>query len=334
MNYYKHSLAIAVTCLISFYAKSQKLKSDTDYYETYPDKITGRIYISQKYVHVNFPGANDNVKELEYKANAKMNLGIGITIRKISANIFYGFSFLNNKDSAKGKTKGLDLQLHIYPGNWAIDLLAVFPKGLYLDPKGFASPDPSKYYYRPDVQTALVGLSGYYVQNKERFSYRAAVVNTEWQKKSAGSLLFGGGIYHGIIKGDSSLVPVAVQNNYPQAGISKINFFSIGPGLGYAYTIVVARHLFLTGSMIGNLNLSFSSEHGTAKTSKTSLNPATVFKAGTGYNSSTWSVGINWTGNGLWFKGASSPENYFWPNGNFKVLLSRKFEVKKHHTTT
>src|SRR5690242_4460180 len=138
MKYNKYSLTMALTCLISFYGRGQKVKPDTDYYETYPDKITARVFLSQKYVHLNFPGKTEQVSDLEYKINAKLNLGVGITVRNISANIFYGVSFLNNKDSAKGKTKGLDLQLHIYPGKWAIDLLAVLPKGFYLDPKGFA----------------------------------------------------------------------------------------------------------------------------------------------------------------------------------------------------
>ena len=326
----KYSLTMAFTCLVSFYGRGQKIKPDTDYYETYPDKITTRIYLSQKYVHLNFPAKTGNNKDLEYKANAKLNIGAGVTYRNISANFFYGASFLNKKDSAKGETKGLDIQLHIYPGKWAIDFLGVFPKGFYLDPMGFASSNPKKYYYRPDVKLSLLGISAYMVPNKNKFSYRAAIVNTEWQKRSAGSLLFGGEVYHGVIKGDSALVPVAVQNNYPQAGIKQINFFSFGPGVGYAYTLVIAKHYFLTGSMVGNLNLNFTAEQDSSKTNKTSVNPATVFKAGTGYNSSTWSFGINWTGNGLWFKGASSPENYFWPNGNFKAVLSRKFSTKKH----
>jgi hypothetical protein len=322
-----------ICCLVVFQLAAQKIKPDSSYYETYPDKFMARVYLSQKYVHLNFPGKTDNIDDLEYKANAKLNLGIGVTIHNFSANIFYGFSFLNKKDSAKGETKGLDLQLHIYPGKWAIDILGVFPKGLYLDPKGFASINPNKYYYRPDIKAALAGISAYIVPNKEKFSYRAAIVNTDWQKRSAGSLLLGGGIYYGSIKGDSALVPVMVQQNYPQAGIKEVSFFSVGPGAGYAYTLVMAQHLFLTGSMIGNLNLNFTSEKGAAKVNKTSLSPATVFKAGAGYNSDNWAFGINWTGNVVWFKGASSGENYYWPNGNYKLILTKKFDTKKHHGT-
>jgi hypothetical protein len=302
---------------------------DTGYYETYRDKFTARLFLSRKYVHLNFPpsGSGD---DLEYKANAKLNLGAGISLPNFSVNVFYGFGFLNNKDKPKGKTKGLDIQLHLYPRKWAIDVLGVFPKGFHLD-KGIAAADANSYYYRPDIKTTLIGLSAYRVPNKQRFSYRAAILQTEWQKKSAGSILFGGQSYYGVIKGDSALIPKKLQSAYPQAGIHNVNFFSIGPGIGYAYTLVIAKHLFITGSLVGNIDFNFTNEEGSSKNNKFALSPAEVFKTAIGYNSSIWNISANWTGNGLWFKGNSSSKDYFWPNGNYRFVVARRFTVKKHH---
>lgn len=325
-----HFLTLLITAE-TLYAQKD-FPHDTSYYETYPHTVTGRLFLSQKYVHLNFPGSG-SASDLEYKANAKLNMGIGVTIHGFSISVFNGFSFLNKKDNAKGKTKGLDLQMHLYPRKWAIDLLALFPKGFYLDPKGFAAANSNSYYYRPDVKLTLMGLSAYRVPNKEKFSYRAAILQTEWQKKSAGSVLFGGQVYYGMIKGDSALVPTKVQSGYPQAGISKINFFGFGPGIGYAYTLVIAKHLFITGSLVGNLDLNFTNEEGMGKNNKVALSPAEVFKAAAGYNSSSWNVSVNWTGSGLWFKGASSSENYFWPTGIYKLVVAKKFVTKKHHKT-
>ncbi len=304
---------------------------DTSYYETYRDKITARLFLSRKYVHLNFP-ASGSGDELEYKANAKLNFGAGISLPNFSVNVFYGFGFLNNKDKVKGKTKGLDIQLHLYPRKWAIDVLGVFPKGFHLE-KGIAAADANSYYYRGDIKTTLIGLSAYRVPNKQKFSYRAAILQTEWQKKSAGSLLFGGQSYYGVIKGDSALVPKKIQSGYPQAfsSIHHINFFSIGPGIGYAYTLVIAKHLFITASLVGNLDFNFTNEEGSSKNNKFALSPAEVFKTAIGYNSSTWDISANWTGNGLWFKGASSSKDYFWPNGNYRFVIARRFSVKKHH---
>ena len=139
---------------------------DTSYYETYPNKLTTRIYLAQKYLHINFPNASEKA-DLEYKGNPKLNLGIGATRHNLSLNLFYGFAFLNNKDTVKGETKGLDAQLHLFPRKWAIDVLAIFPKGFYLDPKGYAAANADSYYRRPDVKFDLVGISAYRVLKEE-----------------------------------------------------------------------------------------------------------------------------------------------------------------------
>src|SRR6187455_1298511 len=97
---------------------------DSTYYETYPNTIKGRFYLSQKYVHIHFPG-KPGAKDLEYETNAHLNTGLGITIKGISINLFYAFNFLNKKDDPKGETKGLDLQVHLYPRKWAFDVLCV-----------------------------------------------------------------------------------------------------------------------------------------------------------------------------------------------------------------
>ena len=305
---------------------------DTSYYETYPNKLTTRLYLSQKYLHINIPNTGGQA-DMEYKANPKLNLGIGATWHNLSFNVFYGFAFLNNKDTAKGKTKGIDLQLHLFPRKWAIDVLAIFPKGFHLEPKGYAAVKPGNYYYRPDMKLNLIGVSAYRVPNKEKFSYRAAIVQNEWQKRSAGSVLYGGEAFYGTIQGDSALVPKKVETGFDQAGVDKINFLNIGPGIGYAYTLVLAKHFYMTGSLIANLDVSFiSEEKAGSKENQVAITPASVYKAGLGYNSSTWNLSANWSGNGLWLNGPSSSKNYFSPTGIYRIVLSRKIDIKKHTT--
>ncbi len=311
----------------SLYAQKD-FKHDTAYYETFPEKINFRLYLSQKYVHLNFP-ATASGSELEYKANPKLNLGAGFTTNGISVNVFSGLGFLNTKKEPKGKTKGLDLQVHLFPQKWAVDLYVEAPKGFHLEPKGIAGAAANKYYYRADIKSNFFGLSAYRVPNKEKFSYKAALLQTEWQKRSAGTFLYGGEIYYGSIKGDSAFIPHLLQNSFPQAGINKFNYISFGPGVGYAYTLVIAKHLFITGSAVANLDVNISTEEGTKKQNKVSINPAEVFKAAAGYNSSTWNVSANWAGNGLWIQGASSSKDYFLPSGNIRIVVARKFNKHK-----
>ncbi len=319
-------ISVMITTRVN--AQKKGVVNDPNYYETFPEKLTGRIYFSQKFLKFTIPPSG-NQTDIEYKANTKLNLGVGVTYHNFSLNIFYGFAFLN-RDTEKGVTKGLDLQLHLYPRKWAIDLVALFPKGYHLEPKGYAT-TANKYYYRDDVKVSLFGISAYQVPNKEKFSYRAAITQNEWQKKSAGSPLYGGTLYYGTVKGDSALVPKSIENNFAQKGIDNINFMAIGAGIGYAYTLVMDKHFFVTLSAVGNLDLTLTSEDGIyGKHRKTSVGPSIVGKGAIGYNSPTWSVSVNALGSTLWTKGDASTKNYYLPVGSIRLAISKKFDIKKH----
>ena len=324
-------LIIFVLFICSLSLNAQKdFQHDTTYYETFPGKTTFRLYLSKKYVHLNFPSGG-SAEDLEYKANPKLNLGAGITIKNISINLFNGFSFLNKNTDEKGKTKGFNFQVHLYPHKWAIDLMYVAPKGYHLEPKGLAGAPADKYYYREDVKTCFFGISAYQVPNKKRFSYRAALLQSEWQKKSAGSFIYGGEIHHGTMQGDSALVPALLSSTYPQRGIDKINILSFGPGAGYAYTLVMAQHFFITGSMVINLDANFVREEDeTRKEKNFSLNPSEVFKAALGYNGRKWNISANWTGSALSMQGSLTPENYVFSSGNVRLVVAHKFDRHKH----
>lgn len=299
---------------------------DTSYYVTYTNTMA-RIYLSKKYAPFTLP-ATGNVPDLEYRANTKLNLGVGVTYKNYTLNVAYGLSFLNKKYDEQGKTKGLDLHFHLFPNKLTVDVLGVFHKGYYLAPKGYAAANANSYYYRPDVKLTLLGVAAYRVHNSDKFSYRAAFVQNDWQKKSAGSLLYGGEAYYVSFGADSALVPKQLQTLYPQAGIKKIKFISVGPGVGYAYTLVIEKHFFITASLIGNLDLNFCTETSTSDNKKTSLKPAAVYKSAVGYNSDTWSVSAALTGNALLVRGASSTKDYFIPVGNYRLTLAKKLRNK------
>jgi len=306
-----------------------KTSIDNGYYITYPDKLMLRVYLSQKFAPFTI-SAVSNDKDLNYKTNSKLSLGVGGSYQNVTLNLSYGFSFLN-KNKGQGNTKGLDFQLHLYPHKWAIDLLGTFRKGYYLDPKDNNGLNLVTYYQRPDLKRNIIGLDVFQVPNSSRFSYRAALTQKEWQTKSAGSLLYGGEAYYGVIKADSSLVPNAVSNNFPQSEVNQINFFSIGPGIGYAYTLVINKYFYITGSAIGSIDVNFSTEKKPGnKDKKVSVLPGGVYKGAIGYNSDSWSISANIIGNALYAGSASSPKEYFLPTGNLRLIIARKIDLKKH----
>lgn len=300
--------------------------NDTTYYIFFPGSITGRLFSSQKYTQ--FTLKNKNAPELQYKPNTTFNLGVGATYHNFTINLAYGFGFLNH-DQQKGNTKYLDLQGHFYLPNWVTDFEGQLYKGYHLA-KGFIA-DPGKYYYRGDMHVTLFGISQYYIFNSKRFSYRASFLQNEWQKKSAGTFLAGAEVYYGNVKADSSLIPQRLQEKYPQRDVNNINYFSIGPGIGYAYTLVVFHHIFFTGSLTGALNLSFANEHlQNNSTCYFSVNPVTRFRVAAGYNGRNWNVGANWIADDLPFSGVADQSRYQFSTGNYRIIIAKRFSSGPH----
>jgi hypothetical protein len=300
-------------------------KHDSTYFVTYPQLLTTRFFFSQKYTALTLNGSQ-NENDLRYRPNSKLTMGLGATYHVLSINISLGFGFLN-PDKGQGKTKYLDLQGHLYPNKWVLDWYGQFYKGYYLYPKGFDAPSPESYYQRPDLAVNLYGLSLYRVLNNKKFSFRAAFLQNEWQKKSVGTFLLGGEINYGIMKADSSFVPYNRTSEYPQAGVDHVNFFCFGPGVGYAYTLVIQKHFFMTGSAILNLNLGFSAEGGNfINNNKTYVNPVSVFRFVAGYNSNNWAVTANWITNKLPIGGGAYANDYLLQTGNYRLILARKIK--------
>ncbi len=295
--------------------------NDTAYYIYFPGSITGRLYTSQKYTR--FTLRSKNTHGLNYHPNTTFNLGAGATYHNITINLAYGFGFLN-PGKRKNKTQYYDLQGHFYRPKWVTDFEGQVYKGYHLS-YGLQA-DDDKNYYRSDMHIALFGISQYYVFNSKRFSFRAAFKQNEWQKKSAGTLLAGSEVYYGVVKADSSLIPQFAQEKYPQKNLTKINYFSIGPGIGYAYTQIIAHYFFLTGALTGNLNFSFATEHLRDNNSVYfSVNLLTRSRLAAGYNSRSWNISANWISDCLPFAGIEPNTGYKFSTGNFRIVIAKRF---------
>src|SRR5450432_2886629 len=327
-------LLIPVLCLFIPIVQAQKEKfpddHDSIYYTTYRSMLTARAYLSRKYNVLSFnPPAP--TQSFQYRATTSLNLGIGATYHAFTVNIGFGISKFN-PGNEKGNTKYLDLQGHFYTRKWNIDLLGEFYKGYYLTPQGLAAPSGKSYYLRPDIGLSLVGFAFYRALNDKKFSYQAGLLQNEWQKKSAGSILYGGEIYYGAIHGDSSLTPALIDPGVYALSIDKFHFFSFGPGVGYAYTFVYKEHLFILGSATVNLAFRYSTEVSSAYSqhaSHLSFRPNYILHAGAGYNGKKWSFSVLWVDSELFMKGANMGYNYTVDVGNYRLVYARRFNLDR-----
>src|SRR5579871_1370108 len=253
-------LITSVVCYYTSTAQMVKPDHDTTYYRSFKGTITVRAYLSRTYFQDKFEPPAD-LQKINYHANKPLSLGVGFTYRSLSFNISHGLNFLKS-DALKGKTSSTDLQVHLYKRKWVIDALGQFYKGFYMTPQGLAAPVGESYYKRPDMGVQLVGLSVINVLNDQRFCYGAGLSQNAWQRKSAGSFLIGMEAFYIASNADSAFMPKAVDSIYNQNNIHKVHLFEIGPGVGYAYTLVFGYNFFLLGSLNANLNLRYSREIG------------------------------------------------------------------------
>ncbi|NOT76061.1 MAG: DUF4421 family protein [Cyclobacteriaceae bacterium] len=285
---------IFIFLLIIISSHGTQAQHDSTYYASYTHLITGRAFLSQKYTALTLKNEKTPYT-INYIPNAKVNFGIGASYKWATFNIATGIGYLN-PDEGQGKTSYLDLQFHKYSQRFTFDLVGQFYKGFYLFPKGTAS-GSDQYYSRPDLKVTMFGGSLQYIVNNKRFSAQAMYLQNEWQKKSAGTILVGVETYSGRIRGDSTIVPTVIDNTTVE---SNVDFFEIGVNLGYAYTLVIKEHFFLTGSASASVDYSNTTLKNSDGSSVSSgVSPNTFFRLVTGYNSEHWALQVIYINNNV-----------------------------------
>jgi hypothetical protein len=313
-----------MTVVLLAFVNEAVAQHDSSYYETHNDVVHVRLSFIQKYRMLHFKNTIEN-RSTNYFPHIPPGLGLGFTYDWMSINLAYGV-WLSGKESDKGKTKYFDVQLHVYAKKFIVDISGQTFKGMYVP--GDKDED-GNLYHRPDLESRLIGGSFQYVLNNKRFSFRSAFLQTDWQKRSAGSLLIGFESYAGRVTSDSSLLPYRTEVD-PSGQLAKKDFFFlVGPTLGYAYTLVIKKHFFLTGSFAESFNygrrvMTEQSERQVA--SKFVANPS--YRVIAGYNTYRWGVGIFYVNNRVNIPGAINGNELVINSGTFRVNLVYRLKSK------
>ncbi len=193
--------------------------------------------------------------------------------------------------------------------------------------KGYQSSPPYD-QLRTDIRVSAVGATIQYIFNYDKFSYRAAFLQSEWQKRSAGSFLAGFEIYAGAVKADSSLVP---NQEFARQRLKESKFLEFGPSVGYAYTYVYRQHYFVTGSASVSLDVGFNTTlaEDKAKDKEAGFSPNTLLKFFGGYNSSKWAITAVYIYNTLNLVPNEQSQKISMSTGNFRIHFAYRFKPSK-----
>lgn len=276
-------------------------KVDTNYIKNQSELLTIRALGSSKLSSYKLINKGNT---LTYKANNSYNAGLGAVYRFLGVNIVAKIPGVVNDDNARyGKTKKLDIQAYLFLRKLALDLYGQWYKGFYIQEKDIFKTHTTlnQHIQRPDIRTLHIGGDGSYVFNAKRFSFRAAFMQNEYQKKSAGTALLGGGIHYDNITGDTSIIPsnISYDHFFGNDHFNKLGTLSMNIHGGYGYTLVIAQHFYATAvALLGfGANYSYIKDDASDTYKKAiGIQENLSYKIGIGYNSNTFYASLFYIG--------------------------------------
>lgn len=307
-----------------------RTENDDKYIEDHTEDLTVRLYGSRKYTYYDMVDGRLK-EEVLYRPNSTNNLGVGVNYKFLGLNLGFNFPFVNNDNARYGKTKYLDLQSHVYLRKLVIDFYGQYYKGYYLANRRI---NPTPVDLRPDMYNKDIGLNVQYIFNSKRFSYRAAYLQNEYQKKSAGSFMIGGEFFAWQMRGDSVLVPqnLGVNGFFDDETFNKTSSLSIAANAGYAHTFVIEKHFFITLSLTGSAGVNqttfrYPDTRRPQRAIGWQLNNTIRFSVG--YNSSRYFAGIHYVDITTRSESPVNRAYQIFGAGNFRFSLVRRFALKK-----
>ncbi len=211
-----------------------------NYIREFPQEFTLRPYIYRKFTSVSTERRWEEGKEARnFYPNTPVELGFGVTYKNYALNLAYAPPVFRDKEN--GKTKYIDFQYHYYHRKYLFDFY-------YQNYRGFYNREAEPAALFPDVHVRQYGVTGDYVFNNSRFSYRAAFYCNEKQVRSAGSFQVGGGFYYNKLDTDTTRI-LEGKNSF-----SNYQFSVTG---GYIHTWVFKQDFFITVGVSTGVNFSF-----------------------------------------------------------------------------
>jgi hypothetical protein len=265
---------------------------DSTYLADYTNLLTTRVFLLFQNASLVINPATDKISNIVYRPNVNIRIGIAGFWKWFGLGLSIDNPFYKTDRVAYGKTSTLDLRVNAFGRAVAGELFYQKYKGFYI-----SSPERTEgtYYILPDMQTIAVGLSGYWIYNSKRFSIRAAFIQNERQKKSAGSLVVRPSILYYQISSDQGIIPAEIVDAYqiPSAKLVKSGtFYSIGLSPGYAYTLVFLKNFYLTAAVFPGIAAQFSSFRTLIdKYSEFEFTLQLSGRFAIGYNSDKWFLG-------------------------------------------
>jgi hypothetical protein len=294
------------------------IKHFPDYFFLYP-------VLKQRHLNFELQKESGNKDLVTFKPNNAYSFGMGMYLFEINAELTFAIPIDQKSKLIYGESKARDVQLNVLGKSWGLDAFYQRYTGFYITDSQQDVPANYPYPQRADIASRNRGLTGYYVFNHQKFSFRSAYNFAERQIFSKGSVLLSSSLSSFRMSADSSILDRQQRLAFgDDVAFTKLRYatFSVAPGYTYS---VVFESFFLNGSLsVGPAHnwINYSLEGGPNK-SETGINTFVAARLSLGYNGERIFGGISFLsqGNNIRFQNTQFSNN----NGSFKILLGYRF---------
>jgi hypothetical protein len=294
------------------------------YIRRFPDHFNVYPVIKQRGLSFELE-KRDRSDLLTFKPNNSYSFGVGLYLFELNFELAFAIPLDENSKSIYGSSKARDIQVNVLGRRFGVDAFYQKYSGFYITDKGDEPQSGSPYPQRPDIASRNFGLTGNYVLNHQKFSFRSVYNFAERQLYSKGSVLIFSNIGSFRLTADSSILSNPQQVIFgDKVSFTRLRYttFSLAPG--YTYSLIF-KNFFLNGTLsLGPAHhwINYKLEDGTDH-DEIAINLFVAARIGIGYNGDRLFGGITFItqGSAVRFEDVRFSAN----NGAFKILLGYRF---------
>lgn len=262
---------------------------------------------------------------LAFRPNNSYSFGVGMYLFELNFELAFAVPIDEKSKTMYGDSKARGLNLNVFGKKWGVDVFYQKYTGFYVtDRENPAAPD-TPFPQRRDIESRNFGVTGNYVFNNSKFSFRSVYNFSERQLYSKGSFLLFSNISAFRLSADSSILSNAQEVSFgEQVSFIGLRYttFSLAPG--YTYSLIF-KNFFLNGTFsLGPAHhwIYYELEKGTDR-NEIAINTFATVRVGIGYNGDRLFGGISFYSHGstVKFEDVQFTHN----NGSFKILLGYRF---------
>ena len=327
VSYLAHLGVFGQEAGVNFFSK--KLNIDTNFIEDFSDKLVIRGFTKSKSNSLTIRNTATQ-QELKYQPNPAMSLGGGFNLNWLGLDLAFALPESEEDTDKYGETKSFDFQTNMYLRKFFIDASYVRYKGYFIEEMD-QKLEIDTIIKKPEIRTRNFGLSLNYLFNNKKFSYRAAYLQNERQKKSAGSFFIGPYFSYTNIDSKKGFVPPHYAPIYPEVvDITHSKSWQLGAQSGYAHTFVIQK-FYMTlafGFGLGYENRRSISRFDKLASLEHGVTPKIQTRGAIGYNGNKLSFGLQGVLDAL-FLGGTGKNEVSYSYGSYRFFIAHRFNAEK-----